>query len=201
MRKPSKPFTLGCLTGAFTTIIVLVVTITITLYIILPKPPKAPAFTVGLKADYNWHVTSLDGEIFEMTQAKGKPLFLHFWRPSCFVCVTELPGINALYDLIKDDNITFISISLDKDIEDADGLLASAGTHFPVYRIDKSPPAVFEISKTPTVYVVAPNGDIVLKHSGSANWEDASVIKMLRSLKPSDATESDGEERRAPNQI
>jgi hypothetical protein len=40
---------------------------------------EAPPFPSDILADYNWTMKSLDGKDFNMTEAKGKVVFLNFW--------------------------------------------------------------------------------------------------------------------------
>ena len=68
---------------------------------------------------------------------KGKPVFVNFWFESCKPCMTELDGLNALYNQTKDSaNFLFVSFTFElnnkiKSLREKYGLL------YPVYHIEE----------------------------------------------------------------
>ncbi len=137
---------------------------------------------VQLRADYVWEVKSVDGAALSLESLKGKPLFLHLWRPGCVSCVAEIPGINALYDATAPLGMQFVAIALG-EVDDLDGELQMHGVKFPVYTVegDKLPP-VFSTASTPTTYIIDKAGFIVYSHSGGVDWNSEDGKAFVASL-------------------
>lgn len=125
---------------------------------------------VQLRADYGWAVKRSDGSPLSLESLKGKPIFLHFWRPGCVSCVAEIPGINALYETCAEKGMVFVAVALDAP-EDLDGALQMDGVLFPVYTVDvASIPPVFATTSTPTTWIIDKAGFIVYSHAGAVDW-------------------------------
>ena len=50
----------------------------------------------GKSADYEFIGTALDGEPFEGTGLRGKPVVMWFWAPWCPTCRAQIPNISQL---------------------------------------------------------------------------------------------------------
>ncbi len=60
--------------------------------------------------NYNGSKTSL-------TDFKGKYVFIDIWATWCVPCRAEIPHLEALQDTYKNDNIVFVSLSVDKQAD------------------------------------------------------------------------------------
>lgn len=60
----------------------------------------------------------LDGELHSLSDFKGTYVYVDTWATWCGPCKVELPHLEDLQERFKDDNITFISISIDRNYED-----------------------------------------------------------------------------------
>ncbi|RYD96813.1 MAG: redoxin domain-containing protein [Sphingobacteriales bacterium] len=57
---------------------------------------------------------SLDREV-RLSDFNGKFLFVDLWYSGCGGCITVNEGLNAVHEKLKDSNIVFFSISVDKN--------------------------------------------------------------------------------------
>jgi thiol-disulfide isomerase/thioredoxin len=137
---------------------------------------------VQLRADYAWEVKGVDGAPLSLETLKGKPIFLHLWRPGCVSCVAEIPGINALHEAYAAWGMQFVAIALG-DVDDLDGELQMHGVEFPVYTVegDKLPP-MFSTTSTPTTFIIDRDGFIVYSHSGGVDWNSDDGRAFVESL-------------------
>jgi thiol-disulfide isomerase/thioredoxin len=137
---------------------------------------------VQLRADYAWEAKAMDGTILRMEDLKGKPIFLHLWRPGCVSCVAEIPGINALYEAYTARGMAFVAIALgDKD--DLVGELQMHAVQFPVYTVEGDKlPAIFSATSTPTTFIIDRDGFIVYSHSGGVEWNSDDGRAFVASL-------------------
>jgi thiol-disulfide isomerase/thioredoxin len=65
--------------------------------------------------DYEFLIKNLQGDKISFERYKGKVVFLNLWATWCGPCKAEMPGIQKLYDKMKDDSIEFVMLSIDKD--------------------------------------------------------------------------------------
>ena len=155
-----------------------------------PPPPlereledqlSPPDFKEEVPADYNWTISTLDGQEFQMTELQGKVMFLNFWATWCPPCVAEMPGIQRLYDIFKDKNVAFVCISR----EDPDTVREFVEEHeysFPIYTMDDERPEAFMSRGIPATFILDQDGDIVFRQEGSAKWDDQSSIDFMNGL-------------------
>lgn len=137
---------------------------------------------VQLRADLAWTVQRPDGTSLDLQTLRGRPIFLHVWRPECVSCVAEIPGINALFDTFAAKGIAFVSIALD-DTEELDVALAMHDVHFPVYtRTNDTTPSIFETRATPATFIIDQAGFIVYNHSGAVEWDSPDARDFLERL-------------------
>ncbi len=70
----------------------------------LKKGKPAPGFTYP----------NLEGEMVSLKDFKGSYVYIDAWATWCGPCIKEIPQLKKLHDRFKDENIEFVSISLDK---------------------------------------------------------------------------------------
>ncbi len=132
-------------------------------------------------ADYDWTVQSLDGQDFTMTFAKGKVVFLNFWATWCSPCVAEMASIQRLYEKFKGKGVIFFCVS-NEDASKVGRFVKRKGYTFPIYTVRGSLPAAFDTQRVPATFILSRDGRIVLKHIGSAKWDDAKNIDLMKGL-------------------
>ena len=150
--------------------------------IIQPDLIKEP---VGLnQADYTWLLTNSAGQISNLSDYKGKVIFLNFWATWCPPCVGEMPGIQQLYDKFKDnDQIVFLLVS-NESVETINQFIKKKKYSFPVYSAREQSPEAFSSNSIPTTFVISPGGDIVVKEVGAVNWGGSKMEEIIRNLLP-----------------
>lgn len=60
-------------------------------------------------------ITTIDSTLVETDAFKGKLLVIDFWATWCSQCIKEAPMFKQIAKKYKDENVTFISISIDSD--------------------------------------------------------------------------------------
>jgi peroxiredoxin len=68
----------------------------------------------------------------------GKVTFMNFWFTSCTPCIAEIPNLNSLYDMVKDNpDVQFFAITWDSEAQ-AKETIKKYNIHFPVLLISNS---------------------------------------------------------------
>jgi thiol-disulfide isomerase/thioredoxin len=112
---------------------------------------------------------------------KGKAIFLDFWATYCGPCVAELPEIEQLAQLLKNDNVVFLLITREKP-ERVHEFLSKNHIALPVYLADEELPPDLPVLGIPTTYILDRNGIAVHRLVGGANWDDDAARSFLHTL-------------------
>jgi thiol-disulfide isomerase/thioredoxin len=129
---------------------------------------------------YGWTLTKLDGTRTDLSQSKGKIVFLNFWATWCPPCLAELPSIERLY-ADYGAQVDFYLVSS----EDAEALIRFAEKRsgpLPIYLSGQIPPAALEYTALPTTFLIDKEGRVLLREEGAARWDRPEFSKLLDSL-------------------
>ena len=77
------------------------------LRIMLAPGTEAPAFSL----------TGIDGNTYNLSDFRGKLVYIDFWASWCAPCRAEIPSLLKLKEEYKNKPIAFVAISLDDDVE------------------------------------------------------------------------------------
>ncbi|MCB0707615.1 MAG: TlpA family protein disulfide reductase [Saprospiraceae bacterium] len=58
-----------------------------------------------------------DGEPVKLSQLKGKKVYIDVWATWCGPCVKEIPSLKALESELHEEDIVFVSVSIDKEAD------------------------------------------------------------------------------------
>lgn len=131
---------------------------------------------------------SWKGETFNLSQAKGKPVLLHFWATWCGPCVAEMPELLALSQ--KRSDITFIAIAVDKDWQTVSAFFERYKDlrRFPEkINLYLDPggdvPDRYGTVGLPETYLLKPDLTVVTKLVGAQPWTNSRMQALLDSLR------------------
>ncbi len=127
--------------------------------------------------------TTPDGKTANISDLKGKVVFINFWASWCPPCRAEMPSIAALYQkLQKDEGFVFLLMNEDDDPQKALDYLEKNQFNLPIFkRAGAVPNAIFG-GTLPTTIVINKEGKIVLKKEGMGGYDSDSFIKQLNDL-------------------
>jgi thiol-disulfide isomerase/thioredoxin len=130
----------------------------------------------------DWILSTLDGTEVDFSEFKGKVIFINFWATWCKPCLAEMPGIQKLYDDMKDEDIVFLVISNETESV-VKNFCDNNDYSFPFYLgRPYDSPNIFQSRSIPTTFIIDRNRRILFKHNGMAAWDDRSCRDFLRKL-------------------
>lgn len=133
--------------------------------------------------NYDMPLVTLSGAQANLQDFKGKVVFLNFWATWCPPCIAEMPGIQALYeDYGHREDIVFVMVTLDEDIDKARKFLINREFTFEAYRLNGLRPESFRSEVIPTTYVLDKDGMLVSKKEGMANYNTTRFKNFLKEL-------------------
>lgn len=149
--------------------------------------PDIPKTTVAHSAnevsDIDLSLLDSNGRKTNVSDLKGKVIFLNFWATWCPPCKAEMPSINQLYQAVgQDSSVVFFLIDVDGTFEKSAAFLRKGGYALPlVGPYGAIPEHVFK-GTLPTTVVVDKSGRVAMMHEGIADYSNSAFIKFIREL-------------------
>jgi thiol-disulfide isomerase/thioredoxin len=134
--------------------------------------------------DYNFSIKDMDGKKVEMSELKGKVIFLNLWATWCGPCRVEMPSIQNLYNSVDKDKVVFVMLSLDQAGYEPriEQFISSKEFTFPVYLPASPLPKILRVNTIPTTFIISPDGKVKSKKTGMANYDTEEMRVFLREL-------------------
>ena len=125
---------------------------------------------------------TLDGKTVNLSDLKGKVVFVNLWASWCPPCVAEMPGIYALYKKVDPKKVAFVMLSLDENPAKAQAFMTRRGYTFPVYFPAGPLVAPFDSQSIPSTVILNPNGQVAARHDGMAEYDTPEFKASLEKL-------------------
>ena len=114
----------------------------------------------------------VDGEIFTLSDARGKVVILNFWATWCGPCCEELPAFQKLHDEYG-DKLQVIAIDYGESEKEVSGFIKENGYSFPVaLDMDGSISALYPTDGIPYTLIIDKNGIIRQIFVGAKSAEE-----------------------------
>lgn len=124
-----------------------------------------------------------DGRLMHLANQKGKVIFINFWATWCPPCIAEMPGINSLYQQLRNNkNIVFIIVDADHDFKKSQPFMAKHHFAMPLYQAASKVPASFLSNAIPTTTIIDRSGKVVFHQEGSADYSNPKVLEYLNKI-------------------
>ncbi len=145
-----------------------------------PTSPDAPppsgdslleGIDIGLRAP-DFAVELLDGSTVNLSDYRGRTVYLNFWATWCGPCVSEMPDIQTLQDE-NAESLTVLAINLAEDRDTVASFIERKGFTFPVgFDFDYAISEPFDFQYIPTTFVLDEEGIIRDILVGAQSLED-----------------------------
>jgi len=157
------------------------------------RMPAFNAVPVGKPApDFTAFTPS--GEKVTLSQFKGKVVILDFWASWCGPCQVSMPGLEKVYQQIKDQGVVVLSLDTwDQKPDFAKWITENSGTkyHFNFVRDpaegdhagirkDSIAKRQYNVIGIPTMYIIDRDGKVAGSLLGARN--EAKLVKLLGTL-------------------
>ncbi|MEX2236726.1 MAG: redoxin domain-containing protein [Dehalococcoidia bacterium] len=113
------------------------------------------------------------GERFQLSDFRGKVVFLNFWASWCGPCRAEMPAMQDLLEQYGDD-LVVIAINNQESYRPATGFIEELGVEFTQFGFDPTAQIVdvYKVFTMPTSYFIDANGRISDLHIGQITYEE-----------------------------
>lgn len=134
-------------------------------------------------AGAGFRMVDMEGKQVNFESLKGKVVFLNIWATWCPPCIAEMPNIQKLYDKVGSENIVFVMLSVDQGgMEKVKKFINKKKYTFPVYMPASAFPQEFYSEAIPTTFIISPEGKIVVRQEGMADYNTREMRKFLQEM-------------------
>ncbi len=127
----------------------------------------------------------LGGGEVALEDYRGRVIFLNFWATWCTPCVEELPYIEHLYKIFKEENrFKLLTINIDRGRREKIALFAKEyRLTFPILLDPEGRVArLYKTTGVPETFIIGKDGIIVEKVVGPRNWISPLYINKLKGI-------------------
>jgi thiol-disulfide isomerase/thioredoxin len=134
--------------------------------------------------NYDFSIKDLSGNKIAFDHYKGKVLFINLWATWCSPCRAEMPGIQKLYDKVDHEKISFVMLSVDKDVnkDKVSRYVSERSFTFPIFMPSGYLTDQLNVPNIPTTLVISKEGKIVVREIGMKNYDTSKFKKLLEKL-------------------
>jgi thiol-disulfide isomerase/thioredoxin len=125
--------------------------------------------TGDLAPDFNG--TTLDGEIVQLSDLRGKTVLVNIFASWCGPCRAEAPHLVEVDNLLGED-VVFVGLNLQENVSAVEGFKQDFGIDFPlVLNEDGRLTEIYKPIGLPTSWFIDPNGIVRYVHAGPMTSE------------------------------
>jgi cytochrome c-type biogenesis protein len=119
------------------------------------------AAQAGAYGDYNFSLTTIDGDQVRLSDFQGKIVLVNFWATWCGPCLIETPALVRMYHAYKDRGFTVIGVALQSEDE---GVAEFVEKFRIPYAVGQDPGSAigirFQVFALPSSFLFSPDGKI-----------------------------------------
>ena len=124
-------------------------------------------------------LTDIDGNVFSLSDFRGKVVLLDFFATWCGPCRAEMPHLKALNEKFGEE-LVIISISVDPNYDSVERLKSFRQDYnitWTLARDTTNVQAQYNVTAIPTLYIIDQNGYVRFHHVGLTE-EDALITEI-----------------------
>ena len=140
-----------------------------------PPMPEAPAPPFELP--------DLDQRTHRLSDFAGQVVVLNFWATWCPPCVEEMPSLQRLQDLLGDDGLKVVAVSVDERYSDIPSFVAEHDLRFLVlHDLGKRVSRRYEVFQFPETWIIRRDGTLASHIIGARDWAAPGSLEIFRDL-------------------
>jgi cytochrome c biogenesis protein CcmG, thiol:disulfide interchange protein DsbE len=132
-----------------------------------------------------WRPANATGtsDVLDLTEFKGRVVYLDFWASWCAPCRESFPWMNRLQGELGHEGLVVIAVNVDRERVDAERFLRKHPAQFRiVYDPDGLLPEKFGVVGMPTSLLIDRNGQVQSRHEGFMLRDRDALRQQIRAL-------------------
>lgn len=151
--------------------------------VVLDPFQKANQFTAGTTAP-DFALKNTQGEVVQLSQLKGKVVYLDFWASWCRPCMQKLEALQALKPQFEGKDVVFLHVSLDRSPETWRKTLEEKQFTGQQLFFDPNRSEItddYEVLSVPTFFLITKEGNFAFTPSSFDSKElELALLKLLQ---------------------
>ncbi|MGN8071203.1 TlpA family protein disulfide reductase [Mucilaginibacter sp. 22184] len=148
-----------------------------------PKPMESENFTIGQEIE-SFSTHDMNGKKVKLKDLRGKVVMLNFWFIGCPPCRAEIPELNKLVELYKDNpNVVFLAVALDQRW-DIRTFMKTNPFNFEIIDDGRSIADIYKIHLYPTSVILDKEGKVAFHTvsfaANSPYWMKKTINEVLK---------------------
>lgn len=144
-----------------------------------PNPVLPPATTTATSVLPSFKMINAGSQVIDLSQFKGKKVFVNLWATWCPPCRAEIPSIENLAAKTDKNKVEFVMLSLDDSFEKAKSFAVKKNMKLPVYYAAGELPQLFAVDGIPVTFIFNERGELIHQQVGNANYDTKEFLDML----------------------
>lgn len=137
----------------------------------LLKEDDTPSSPIVNRPAPEFTLQSLEGQEYQLSKLKGRPVVINFWASWCLPCRVEAPVYRTL-SRDAGDQVEFLGIAFNDDQKKAQAFQEEFGLNLPILWDPGSRVAIdYGVAQIPVTLVLDQDGTIVYRHLGEVDLE------------------------------
>lgn len=123
-------------------------------------------------------LTELDGREIDLSEFKGKVVFINYWATWCGPCIKEMPSIELAQNSLKDKEVVFLLAS-NEDIDEIEEFKDRKSYNFHYVRLLNM--EELKMQALPTTHIYDKDGSLMFSETGARDWNEPNNLKLILS--------------------
>ncbi len=142
-----------------------------------PDPPA-----LGAKAP-SFELRDLENRLHRLESFAGRVVVLNFWATWCPPCVEEMPSLQRLEDILGDEGLVVVGVSVDERYADIAPFVAEHELRFLVlHDLGKRVSRRYEVFQFPETWIIRRDGRLASHIVGARDWAAPESLGIFREL-------------------
>jgi cytochrome c-type biogenesis protein len=147
-----------------------------------PAPAEANTAPGSPYGDYDFTLTSIDGEPLKLSDYQGKVVLVNFWATWCGPCVIETPSLVRIYNKYKSKGFAVIGVALQSEEDGVKEFIKRYRVPYAIARDTTSEIGLrYQVFALPSSFLFSPEGKVKRAFTGFVAEEtlERELQKML----------------------
>lgn len=128
-------------------------------------------------------LNNLDGEEWNIEQARGHWVFLHFWASWCGPCREEMPTIQAIVPVFDGSSLEIVLVNTAETEDTVFEFIGVVAPELnPLVDADGQATELWQPRGLPATFFVDPEGKLQYLALGGRAWHEPDYLNFLKSL-------------------
>ena len=121
-------------------------------------------------------LTELNGDQIDLSEFKGKTVFINYWATWCGPCIQEMPTIEQAQNSLRNEEVVFL-IASNEDKEEIEDFMKKRPYTFHYVRLLNM--EELKIPVLPTTHIYDPHGNLKFSETGARDWNEPDNLKLI----------------------